>query len=99
MSRSSLSAHSFLTDSADFFSPAVFFYVSHAIHFPSARTPCPDPDGYLQIQETKQMKLSLFFFFFFAIPLTSPSPPTCTHLSVSSPVPDGDDAFPASRQH
>lgn len=63
-----------------FFFPAVFFYVSHTIYFPSARTPCPDPDGYLQIQETKQMKLSLFFFFFFAIPFTSPSPPTCTHL-------------------
>lgn len=97
-----MSADSFLTDSADFFFPCCIFlcFSRHLPYFPSAHTPCPDPDGYLQIQETKQMKLSLFFFFFFfAIPLTSPSPPTCTHLSVSSPVPDGDDAFPASRQH
>lgn len=88
MSRFSLSVDSFLTDSADFFLflfffPAVFFfYVSHAIYFPSARTPCPDPDGYLQIQETKQMKLSLLFFSFLLFLLLPPLlPPVPISLS------------------
>lgn len=93
----------------------VALFLHHIYHFshisslpllpPLVHTPCRVPDGEQIFTVSKKrswFQWTDFFFSFFFVPFPWLSPPflsISSSFSASSPVPDGDDAFSASRQH
>lgn len=87
------------------------YHVSHIFSVsPSVSTPCPVPDGDQIFTNPKQKNSQADFKSSWILMFLSLSPPLFqssdfpslsfpTSLCASSPIPDGDDAFSASRQH